>query len=166
MNNNLLSEGYEFFDPSAFTEDFSFFFPQIEQFPDISQDLFNFSELDNIKSSQAYQLFDQVFQNYTKEMIGYIPAPGSSPFPANEANHCENPRRFLSRNIKIGTITSEERRVKIEKFLAKRKRRVYTKKISYVCRKMVADTRERYKGRFVSKKTPIKNEIGEQLEGN
>ena len=51
----------------------------------------------------------------------------------------------------IGTISLEERRQKIQKFLEKRKRRHYGKKISYACRKRVADGRLRIKGRFVTK---------------
>lgn len=52
---------------------------------------------------------------------------------------------------KIGTLTVEERRIKIEKYLQKRKKRTWSKKISYDCRKRVADSRLRIKGRFVTK---------------
>jgi hypothetical protein len=52
---------------------------------------------------------------------------------------------------KIGTLTVEERRIKIEKYLEKRKKRTWCKKISYDCRKRVADSRLRIKGRFVTK---------------
>jgi hypothetical protein len=52
---------------------------------------------------------------------------------------------------KIGTLTVEERREKVQKFLEKRKRRVFKKRISYQCRKRVADSRVRVKGRFVTK---------------
>lgn len=51
----------------------------------------------------------------------------------------------------IGTLTSEQRQARIQRFLAKRKHRVWTKKISYDCRKRVADSRLRVKGRFVTK---------------
>eukprot|EP00357_Protocruzia_adherens_P034391 CAMPEP_0114972798 /NCGR_PEP_ID=MMETSP0216-20121206/595_1 /TAXON_ID=223996 /ORGANISM="Protocruzia adherens, Strain Boccale" /LENGTH=329 /DNA_ID=CAMNT_0002333211 /DNA_START=1 /DNA_END=990 /DNA_ORIENTATION=- len=52
---------------------------------------------------------------------------------------------------KIGTLTVEERRQKIKRYLEKRKRRIWSKKITYDCRKRVADNRLRYKGRFVTK---------------
>ena len=52
---------------------------------------------------------------------------------------------------KIGTISADERRLKVNKFLEKRKRRVFKKRISYECRKRVADSRIRVKGRFVTK---------------
>jgi len=56
---------------------------------------------------------------------------------------------------KIGTLTVEERRAKIEKYLQKRKKRTWNKKISYDCRKKVADSRLRIKGRFVTKEQAI-----------
>ena len=52
----------------------------------------------------------------------------------------------------IGTISLEERKKKIKRFLEKRKKRLWGKRISYDCRKRVADGRLRVKGRFVTKK--------------
>lgn len=48
-------------------------------------------------------------------------------------------------------LTAEERRLKIKRFLEKRKRRIWNKKVSYDCRKKVADKRLRIKGRFVTR---------------
>ena len=61
----------------------------------------------------------------------------------------------VSPNHKIGTITIEERKQKIRKYLEKRKRRKYCKRISYDCRKRVADNRLRIKGRFVTREQAI-----------
>jgi hypothetical protein len=52
---------------------------------------------------------------------------------------------------KIGTLTLAERRVKIEKYLQKRKKRTWSRRINYDCRKRVADSRLRIKGRFVTR---------------
>lgn len=52
---------------------------------------------------------------------------------------------------KIGTLTLAERKVKIEKYLQKRKKRTWSRKINYDCRKRVADSRLRIKGRFVTR---------------
>lgn len=49
-------------------------------------------------------------------------------------------------------ITRQERDRKILRYLEKKRRRVYIKRISYDCRKRVADNRLRVKGRFISKK--------------
>ena len=56
---------------------------------------------------------------------------------------------------RIGTLTIEERRIKIEKYLQKRKKRTWNKKISYDCRKKVADSILRIKGRFVTKEQAV-----------
>jgi len=52
---------------------------------------------------------------------------------------------------KIGPLTVEERRAKVEQYLKKRKERTWNKRINYDCRKRVADSRLRFKGRFVTK---------------
>jgi len=46
---------------------------------------------------------------------------------------------------------SETRQDKLERFLRKRRTRVWGKKISYFCRKEVADARMRVRGRFVTR---------------
>jgi len=53
---------------------------------------------------------------------------------------------------RIGAYTKEERQQIIERFRAKKQRRVWRKQIKYDCRKRLADTRPRVKGRFVSRK--------------
>jgi len=49
-------------------------------------------------------------------------------------------------------ISRQERDRKILRYLEKKRKRVYVKRISYDCRKRVADNRQRVKGRFISKK--------------
>lgn len=53
---------------------------------------------------------------------------------------------------RIGTITVMERKEKVQRYLAKRKNRIWGKKVSYDCRKRVADSRLRIKGRFITRK--------------
>jgi len=53
---------------------------------------------------------------------------------------------------RIGAYTKDERKAIIEKFRAKKLKRVWRKQIKYDCRKRLADTRPRVKGRFVSRK--------------
>ena len=52
---------------------------------------------------------------------------------------------------KIGIYSPEARRARIAKFMAKRKRRIWTKRVKYDVRKNFADSRLRVKGRFVKK---------------
>jgi len=51
----------------------------------------------------------------------------------------------------IGAYSPEQRRLRIEKFLEKRAKRVWTRKVKYDVRKNFADSRLRIKGRFVKK---------------
>lgn len=60
---------------------------------------------------------------------------------------------------RIGAYTKEERQVIIAKFRAKKMRRVWRKQIKYDCRKRLADTRPRVKGRFVSRKERENQEV-------
>lgn len=64
--------------------------------------------------------------------------------------------------VLIGAYTKEQRRERIDRFRAKKKRRVWRKQIKYDCRKRLADTRPRVKGRFVSRKEGP----GDDVEGD
>jgi hypothetical protein len=55
----------------------------------------------------------------------------------------------------IGTYTAAERKARIARFLEKRSRRVYTKRIVYSTRKDFANSRTRIKGRFVKKEQEV-----------
>jgi hypothetical protein len=51
----------------------------------------------------------------------------------------------------IGVISRLERKAKVSRYLQKKKRRIWRKKINYDCRKKVADNRLRVKGKFVTR---------------
>ena len=52
---------------------------------------------------------------------------------------------------KIGKLSLEDRFAKIQKYWAKKDKRQFDRKITYDCRKTVADSRMRIKGKFVKK---------------
>jgi hypothetical protein len=56
---------------------------------------------------------------------------------------------IYNKNGRIGIYTREERDSIIHRFYEKRKKRVWKKRIRYHCRKNLADSRVRVKGRFV-----------------
>mmetsp|Transcript_28400 Transcript_28400/g.28704 ORF Transcript_28400/g.28704 Transcript_28400/m.28704 type:complete len:285 (+) Transcript_28400:167-1021(+) len=68
----------------------------------------------------------------------------------------EHPVSPLDSEVLIGAYTKEQRKERIDRFRAKKQRRIWRKQIKYDCRKRLADTRPRIKGRFVSRKgSPI-----------
>lgn len=50
--------------------------------------------------------------------------------------------------MRVGKLTPEERRQKILRYRQKRHERNFKKKIKYTCRKTLADSRPRVRGRF------------------
>jgi hypothetical protein len=64
-------------------------------------------------------------------------------------NQSDKPKKMM------GGLTSEQRQEKIDRYLEKRRRRSFTKKVAYDCRKKVADQRIRVKGRFVTRKQAL-----------
>eukprot|EP00978_Attheya_sp_CCMP212_P011127 scaffold27227_cov45-Attheya_sp.AAC.2 len=55
----------------------------------------------------------------------------------------------------VGAYSPDSRKIRIERFLAKRNHRVWTKKVKYDVRKNFADSRLRVKGRFVKKEDEL-----------
>ena len=59
---------------------------------------------------------------------------------------------MVTASTKVGIYSLHERRARVARFLEKREKRVWTRKIKYDVRKNFADSRIRSKGRFVKKK--------------
>ena len=55
----------------------------------------------------------------------------------------------------VGAYSPPSRKIRIERFLAKRNHRVWVKKVKYDVRKNFADSRLRVKGRFVKKEDEL-----------
>ncbi|XP_068667771.1 two-component response regulator-like PRR1 [Aristolochia californica] len=55
---------------------------------------------------------------------------------------------LLDHGTKVGRYSAEERKERIERYRSKRNQRNFNKKIKYACRKTLADSRPRVRGRF------------------
>ncbi|KAE8789907.1 two-component response regulator-like APRR5 [Hordeum vulgare] len=71
---------------------------------------------------------------------------GSSPVPSGDS--CGQDAGGGPFSHKVGRYSAEERRERVERYRLKRHQRNFTKKITYACRKSLADSRPRVKGRF------------------
>ena len=73
------------------------------------------------------------------------------------------PMELINKGGRVGIYLPDERRARIAKFHTKRKVRIWRKRIKYDCRKKLADSRPRIKGRFV-KRSDVE-ECGVEGEG-
>ena len=140
-------------------------FPQMPMFPDFSEMLFPKVETGEFQLEQEPKLPD--FQDPTSLVPQHLESFNSWQDTeklqvAPHSDFLPKPVVPLPGNKKIGTISLQERKVKIQRFLEKRKRRSFTKKVNYQCRKRVADTRVRVRGRFITKAEAAALERSEQ----
>lgn len=107
--------------------------------------------------SAMYQYFQEDFKKFIPgfEMLPGLVRDSSVPEVKSPVIIPKSLSSFAP-GEKIGTISAAERRLKVQRFLEKRKRRIFKKRISYVCRKRVADSRVRVKGRFITKEEALK----------
>mmetsp|Transcript_6983 Transcript_6983/g.12516 ORF Transcript_6983/g.12516 Transcript_6983/m.12516 type:complete len:373 (+) Transcript_6983:1464-2582(+) len=87
--------------------------------------------------------------------------PQTSPSLPNDGfslSHTACPMELLNKGGRTGIYLPEERKARIAKFHSKRKIRIWRKRIKYDCRKKLADSRPRIKGRFV-KRSDVNGEV-------
>ena len=79
----------------------------------------------------------------------YSASSNTDDFDATLPHNSSKYSSTYNKNGRIGIYTPDERKEIINRFREKKKRRVWSKKIRYNCRKSLADRRIRIKGRFV-----------------
>ncbi len=82
----------------------------------------------------------------------------------NETTSTHHDDKSSDSESMIGKITKSERAMKVKRYLEKKRRRKWNKHVNYQSRKKVADTRPRYKGRFLSSEQAI--ELAQELQND
>ncbi|KAL1368369.1 uncharacterized protein LOC107474385 [Arachis duranensis] len=81
-------------------------------------------------------------QTLSSESQQLVPGSGGSATLAPEISNLEDS------TLKVGKLSVEQRKEKIHRYMKKRNERNFSKKIKYACRKTLADSRPRVRGRF------------------
>ncbi|XXG44122.1 hypothetical protein AAC387_Pa01g4001 [Persea americana] len=93
---------------------------------------------DSVYSSGELQGLNENQQQQQQQLVG---ASGGAPLTSDIST-------FEESAYKVGRLSVEERKEKIHRYMKKRNERNFTKKIKYACRKTLADSRPRVRGRF------------------
>lgn len=116
-----------------------------------------YSGLQYLNDEAEYSLFDNIVDTEASSLFQILDSDNCSLMDLPDLSlqnddfipetKPESPQFLASAKVKY-----TERQLKIQKYLEKKRKRTWHKKISYSCRKKVADQRLRVKGRFISKK--------------
>jgi hypothetical protein len=132
-----LYENFLWMMPGFMAEDCDIVRPDFAE-TECSESAMHFLDASFITDEAAMPGFWPMF--YPQEQTDLKPQP---PLP--------KPVLHYNSSKRVGTLSYEERHIKVQKYYEKRSRRSFAKKIAYNCRKRVADSRIRVKGRFVTK---------------
>ncbi|KAF6144447.1 hypothetical protein GIB67_024674, partial [Kingdonia uniflora] len=95
-----------------------------------------------------------VQQGYSSSDMQLLNGSGNSTLTSEISNLEES-------TYKVGRLSVEERKEKIHRYMKKRNERNFSKKIKYACRKTLADSRPRVRGRFAKN-----DDFGEMTRAN
>ncbi|KAI4368432.1 hypothetical protein MLD38_016989 [Melastoma candidum] len=98
------------------------------------------SSLFSPDSTQSFHAHD--LQGFCGESQNNIMGKGGTTPLLSDTSKTEDP------TFKVGKLSVEQRKEKIHRYMKKRNERNFSKKIKYACRKTLADSRPRVRGRF------------------
>ncbi len=105
--------------------------------------IINFCKYSQILTANLENSLTQATNSESKEEIN------TNGNPDSRISESENVSGSLPYSYPPVKLSKEERKKRIEKYLEKKKKRKYNKKVIYECRKSLADKRMRFQGRFV-----------------
>ena len=99
-----------------------------------------------VTSSRCLWMVDRRWQGWITSNAVVVPGTGGAASPMNV--HQNNTAEPDAKPKYIGRLTVEERKRRVQRYLDKKKRRVWGRKVEYQCRKNLASKRARVHGRF------------------
>ncbi|KAI0519250.1 hypothetical protein KFK09_006692 [Dendrobium nobile] len=97
-------------------------------------------------------MFSSSYYSPSSTSLSFIGFPGglicSGELQHTKASLSDGGAGATSSGVKVERYSSKDRRERIERYRSKRNQRNFHKKITYACRKTLADSRPRVRGRF------------------